>query len=255
MSGGSQQLRIFRRTYRDTGDIHAACDAAGQVRLDDGREVNIISLTEAKLTLERDAKNPPPPEAYEPIPVPKEAAMARPKKTQENVEVIKQMDFDRAVKLYRGDIKPALSEAASQNQSIGEAYKAIKKECHIQPQSAKAAIKASEMEEARRDDHLRGFCGMLNALVGFDLVTFNGGDLVDQAEGRDAGPRMKLVTTGDAEPPLQMGVPSDGTETDLAEAGEADDDFTEATEEELARQEGRGGSNDDAEEEHAEAAE
>lgn len=252
MSGGSRQLRIFRRTYRDTGDIHAACDAAGTVRLDDGREVNIISLEEARIHLANDAKNPPPPEAFEPGST-EETAMGRPRKnkTEDRVEEVRVMDFDRAVKLYRGDIKPAQSEAASQNQTVGEAYKAIKKECHIQPQSAKAAIKASEMEEARRDDHLRGFCGMLNALVGHELVTFNGGDLVDQAEGRDAAPRMKLVTTGDQ---LEMGVPSDGTETDLAEAGEGDDSFTEASEDELAAQDGRPG-NDDAEEEQVEAAE
>lgn len=52
MTGGSQQLRIFRRAIRDGETIEVAADRAG------------IGLAEAKLTAAEDAKNPPPEEAY-----------------------------------------------------------------------------------------------------------------------------------------------------------------------------------------------
>ncbi|MGJ0236964.1 hypothetical protein ACQEPB_00385 [Novosphingobium fluoreni] len=159
---------------------------------------------------------------------------------------IKAMDFAQAKKLYLDDIKPAQSEASSQAQTVGEAFKVIKKGCHIQPQSAKAAFKAFEMEDARRDDHLRGFAGMLNELMGRDVLTFHSNDLVDQAQAASAReparPKPKLVTLPDH--------PKD--DSDLADAGDEPElrkptfgdgsigGFTEATDEELAQQEGRG---------------
>jgi uncharacterized protein (UPF0335 family) len=53
VTGGSQNLRIFRRTIRDGATIDDACKASG------------IEITEARLTISADAKNPPPPEAFE----------------------------------------------------------------------------------------------------------------------------------------------------------------------------------------------
>lgn len=53
MSHGSQQLRRFRIAMRDGASIEDAAELAG------------IGLTEAKLHAADDAKNPPPPEAYE----------------------------------------------------------------------------------------------------------------------------------------------------------------------------------------------
>jgi hypothetical protein len=224
IGAGSQQLRLFRRAIRDGATLDEACAATG----------NIIGREEGKIYLAADAKNPPPEEAYELLYDPdakaaasdeKDVPMATRAKKDDEVEEVKVMDFDRAAKLYRGDIKSAKSEAASQNQTVGEAYKAIKKECHIQPQSAKAAIKAYEMEEARRDDHLRGFCGMLNELAGFTLVTFHGRDLVDQAEGESDRPQMRLV-----------GIDDEGDDPSVNDEA---DDFTEATDEELAAQKPR----------------
>lgn len=147
------------------------------------------------------------------------------RKAPDDTGEIKPKDFARAVKLYRQDIKSAASEAATQNQSIGEAYKVIKKGCHIQPQAAKAAFKLDGMEEAKRDDFLRCFTGLLREL-GIPLEPV---DLVDSMEGRDDRyARPTLVT-------VPAGTPSDGTETDLADAGE----FTEMTEAELATQRDR----------------
>lgn len=149
---------------------------------------------------------------------------------KEDVTEVKTMDFDRAKTLYLNDIKPAKTQASSHGQAVAEAIKVIKKHCHIEPQGAKAAFKAFELEDAHREVHVRSFVGMLNALLGREVLTANFGDLVDQMETEDGykRPPVSLVSV----PPS-----SDGTETDLADAG---DDFTEASAEELAQQEGRG---------------
>lgn len=219
MSFGSQQLRLFRREVRDGASIEAAALAAG------------MSLGEARLHYDADLADPPPPEAFEPITratcaQPKEPDMARTarKPPEDGGGEIKTKDFALAVRLYRQDIKKAASEAASQMQSVGEAYKAIKKTAHIQPQAAKLAFKLDAMEEARRDDFLRCLTGLLKELN----IPLQSNDLVDQAE-RQTKPRPK---------PQLVTIPSDGTEEDLAEVGEeigaesdddgADDDETSA---------------------------
>lgn len=159
------------------------------------------------------------------------ARTARKPKDDDGGEV-KTKDFALAIKLYRHDINPALSKVGEYNQEAATAYKAIKKSCHIQPQAAKLAFKLDGMEEAKRDDFLRCFTGLLTELN----IPLQSNDLVDQMEDKDdAGkapsgpaavvsrPKPKLVT-----------IPSDGTETDLADAA------FEASDEELAKQEGRG---------------
>lgn len=146
------------------------------------------------------------------------------RKAPDDTGKIKPKDFAGAVRLWRNDIKTAASESATQMQTIGEAYKEIKKGCNIQPQAAKLAFKLDGMEEAKREDFLRCFTGLLSELN----IPLQSNDLVDQAEGkadRYARPKPSLVAV-----PL-----SDGTETDLADAAE----FTESSEEELAMQEGR----------------
>lgn len=54
MSGGSLQLRMFRNAIRDGKSLNFAASIAG------------MSLTEAKLTLEADAADPPPPRRLRP---------------------------------------------------------------------------------------------------------------------------------------------------------------------------------------------
>lgn len=155
--------------------------------------------------------------------------MARPKKKDDEVVIVKSMDFDHVKKLYFSDIKPGKSQSASHAQSVSEAMKVIKKTCHVEPQGARAAFKAFEMEDAMRETHIRSLVGTLNALLGTEVLKCNFGDMVDQMQAEDgyARPKPSLVAVPD---------PSDGTETDLADAAE----FTEASEEELAQQEGRG---------------
>lgn len=241
-AGGSQQLRIFRRARRDGASIETAAEVAG------------IGLGEARLTAADDDKNPPPPEAFELLATPfttpaaEEADVARGRKAREpeaTAEEIKHKDFDLAAKLYREDIKPANSGAAERNQEASTAYKAIKKQAHIQPDAARKAFNLMDRtEDAKRDDWFRSFTGLVNKLAGRTMLTFHSNDLVDmsseEAPDRYARPKPVLAT---------MGPPSDGTETDLADAAEAgdpkddsdgDDGSFEASEGELSKQAGRG---------------
>lgn len=117
--------------------------------------------------------------------------MARAAKKDEFEGEIPEKDFAHAVKLYRHDIKPALSKVGEHNQEAATAYKAIKKTCHIQPQAAKLAFKLDGMEEAKRDDFIRCFTGLCKELnIPLDPV-----DLVDMAEGGRTRP--SLVPVGD----------------------------------------------------------
>lgn len=115
------------------------------------------------------------------------------RKEPEDTGEIKKMDFASAVRAYRNDIKPALSNVGDAAQEASTAYKHIKKNCHIQPGAAKLAFKLDDMEEAKRDDFLRGFVGLLNELN----IPLQSADLVDQAEGKAPSParsKPKLVT-------------------------------------------------------------
>lgn len=136
---------------------------------------------------------------------------AVPKEDDNQPVEVKTHDYKLAMKIVKNDIMPANSKSGEYAQEASTAYKAIKKKCHIQPGAVKDAIKIADKEEAKRDDFLRGLANMVNLLTGEKLLTFHGTDLVDQAEGQR--PKPKLVTV--------------------------DDDFEEATEEELAAQRDR----------------
>lgn len=200
MTGGSQQLRIWRRARRDGDTLMTACVKSG------------IPLAEARLWDAEDRENPPPPEAFELLntppsgpPMEKEEDMARPRKAP-RVEEVRAPDYALAVRFYREDIKPAQSKVGEYAQEQSTAFKAIKKQAGIQPQAAKAAFRLDTMESAKRDDWLRSFNGLLK-----ELGIFMPRDMVDQAEGKGAvgeevvpageRPRPKLVTipTGPAD--------------------------------------------------------
>lgn len=222
MSGGSQQLRSFRRAVRSGATVEAASEASG------------IPLAEARLHHADDLKEPPPPECFEPIgPTTKEDPMARTARKPKNDDSgeIKPKDFAQAKRIYLNDVKPAGTAQGEAMKEASDGYRAIKKTCHIQSTSARAAFRLVEMEDAKRDDWLRGFVGLL-AEFNIDVEPV---DLVDKMEGKDKPRKPRLVT-----------VPSD--DSDLANGGGSDpkdgsdgDEFTEATAEELAAQEGRGG--------------
>lgn len=217
MAGGSQQLRQFRRAVRNGASVEAAAEQAG------------ISLGEARLTVAADLKESPPQEAFEPIlPTKEEDPMAtrtaRKPKNDDTGEV-KPKDFAQAKRLYLSEIKPANTRQGDAMKDASDSYKAIKKTCLIQSTAARAVFRLVEMEGAKRDDWIRGFVGLLAEFN----IPLQSNDLVDQAE-KAPRPKPQLVPVGD----------HPGDDSDLA--GE----FDEATEEELAAQEGRGGATADA---------
>lgn len=134
--------------------------------------------------------------------------MARAAKVNDDgAAVINTKDFEQAIRLYRGDIKKANTDAATSNQDASTAYKAIKKQCHIQPDSARKAFTLMDRtEDAKRDDWFRGFVGIVNGMAGREVLTFHDTDMVDAMER----PKPQLVSV-----PI-----SDGSESDLAEAAE-----------------------------------
>lgn len=168
---------------------------------------------------------------------------ARPKEADDDSGMIAEKDFTRAVQIYRQDILPAQSKVGEFAQEQSTAFKAIKKQCGIQPQAARTAFRLADMEDAKRDDWMRCFIGLCHELK----IPLQSNDLVDRAE-EASRPKPVLATFA----------PSDGSETDLTDAADTDpnpigmanpfdtpaeadaDDEFEAPAEELAKQSGRG---------------
>jgi hypothetical protein len=133
--------------------------------------------------------------------------MAKAKMKDDDAGVVHEKDFEQAIRLYKGDIKKANTDAATSNGDASAAYKEIKKICHIQPDAARKGFRLMDrVEEAKRDDWFRGFVGIVNGMAGRQVLTFHDTDMVDSMER----PKPQLVSV-----PV-----SDGTETDLSEAAE-----------------------------------
>lgn len=136
--------------------------------------------------------------------------MARAAKKAVSNEV-PEKDFAGAVRAFRNDIKPAISKVGEFSQEVSTAYKHIKKNCHIQSGAAKLAFKLADMEDAKRDDFLRGFNGLCKEL---NIVMPR--DMVDAAQGKPVEP---IIPEADRPKPalVAVGKPDD---SDLAEAAE-----------------------------------
>jgi hypothetical protein len=108
-------------------------------------------------------------------------------------------DFALAVRLFRNDIKPAQAKVGEYAQEQSTAYKAIKKNAHVDPAAARLAFRLDGMEENKRDDFLRSLRGLLH-----ELKIFMPLDMLDMAAGAKPGespiptgarkPKMTLVT-------------------------------------------------------------
>ncbi len=106
----------------------------------------------------------------------------------QNGGAIEQPDFEKAARLLKHDVKPAEEKVGEHAQVMSTAYKAIKKDCHVNPAAAKLAYKLSRQSEEKTDDYLRSLRGMLEALnVGITR------DLVDEAEGAESAPIIPTV--------------------------------------------------------------
>lgn len=177
MSGGSLQLRMFRNAIRDGKSLNFAASIAG------------MSLTEAKLTMEADAANPPPEEAYELIGTArKEDDMARTaKKKDDEVELIKTPDFKRAIKVITNDVEPQDERNAKARGEMSAAWKIVEDECHVNKAAAKDFRKIRNMSDELRDDYLRSLYGLISE----DGIGISS-DLVDAMGDNDA-PSMPVT--------------------------------------------------------------
>lgn len=168
---GSRQLRTFRAAIRDGAPVEQAALDAG------------MSLIEANLTLEADAADPPPPEAYEPIGAPrKDDGMARTAKPKDDeVKEIKTPDFAKAIRIISKDIDPADEKNAKARGDLSASWKAIEDDCYCNKAAAKTFRRIRNMSDEVRDDYLRTLYGLMKA----DNLGISS-DLVDQMEDGDA---------------------------------------------------------------------
>lgn len=184
MTGGSQQLRTFRRAVRDGATIQAAAELAG------------MSIGEARIHAAQDIKNPPPAEAYELLgQTKKEPAMAGRRKAREPEQTsseVAQPDIAKMKQIFIRDLKPAGEQSAKIRGDQSAAWKAVENDCHCNKQAAKALLKLMGESEELRDDYLRTFLMGLKAL---DLVPSD--DLVDLMEGDgESGGLMAGIVAG-----------------------------------------------------------
>ena len=234
MSHGSQQLRIFRRAIREGATLEEACEATGP---------GGINLDEGRIHLARDQRNPPPPEAYDLIEAPaaKEPAMAAAAKQNEpdNGGEYKRPDAAKAFDVYDKQIKPKLTKIDTARGECSQPWQDIKEHAHFPRQVMNFIIALENIDDdAKRDHFLLALSSGLQ-----ERQLFLPRDLVTMANGEDGGnvipmgerQRPQLATLA-GDPNLPMGVPSDGSETDLADAAGEDEPFEEASEEELAGQ-------------------
>lgn len=124
--------------------------------------------------------------------------MARNAKKKDDVEVIAKPDFERAVRIYKQDIRPAQAKVGEYAQEQSTAYKEIKKACNIVPGAAKLAFKLNEMEDVKRDDFLRSLYGLMQELgigISQDLVDQMGDGDAPEMPVMAAKPVAELVTT------------------------------------------------------------
>jgi len=181
--------------------------------------------------------------------------VARAKKKDDSVQEVKAMDFEAGKRVYFEDVKPGRSQASEHMQAVSTAMKHVKKHLGMVPGGYQVALKLYEMEEGKREAFIRSVVGQLNELLGHVVLSHHYTDLVDLAQQpKDDGyARPNLSVVPDA--PL-----GDGEEVDLMEAANAvieaidgplpsgdpkdgsdgDDGAFEATDAELAQQEGRG---------------
>lgn len=148
----------------------------------------------------------------------------------------KRPDAAKAFEIYDKQIKPKLTKIDTARGECSQPWQDIKEHAHFPRPVMNFIIAMENIEDDAKRDHF-----LLALSAGLEVrKLFLPRDLVTMANGEDGG---SVIPFGERQrPQLATLQPSDGTEEDLADAGfDDDDDFTEATPEELAAQEGRGG--------------
>lgn len=165
--------------------------------------------------------------------------MARPKKkTEDEIEATgdvtgeyKRPNAARAVEIFDEHISPKLTHIATIKGDLAEPWQMLKKEANM-PRKEFNYVQTlvDEDDDAKREHRLRA---LRELLIHYGLTI--PADLVDQAQGHNS---ENVVQFGERRAPGLATLDEDEDED------EGDDDF-EASEEELAQQEGRRGSEAD----------
>lgn len=168
---------------------------------------------------------------------------------QDNGGVYNRPNAEVALKILDTEIKPRKAFIQEKTGDLSDPYKRVKDECHFPRSILDLIAKFDGMEDAKRDHNLLALHLALE-LRGYRRPL----DLVSMAEGAQGNePIVKAGATG-GRPKLATVPDHTGGDDDLAEAGGAeptdldlgaskDGDKAnpfEATDEELAKQEGRG---------------
>lgn len=145
----------------------------------------------------------------------------------------KRPDAARALKIFNDEIAPKHAHMATIKGDLSDPYKRIKDECHFPRKVLDFLMQLEDMEEAKRDHWLLAFrlgCTELQMFVPRDLVTM--------AQGEDGD---EVVPVGERqEDDLLVDEEEDEEEEEELPLAAADKTFTEASDEEISRQAGRG---------------
>ncbi len=223
---GSQQWRLMRRALRVGATIEQAAEAGD------------MSVFEARALAKIDADRAPlPPEAFQllkPVALAtqpeKETVMAK-NEDPESGEgggiygEYHRPDAQAAIQRYKDAIAPKKTHISTLTGDLSEHYKFIKDDCHFPRKVLDFLMQLDDMEGAKRDHFLLAFNMGLK-----ELNLFLPSDLVTMAQGEDGGNVIPMGQRQDATEDLSA---------DL-EGASSTDIFEEASEEELAKQEGRG---------------
>lgn len=96
-------------------------------------------------------------------------------------------DFNMAADIIRKDIMGDRENLSKTQGDLSASWKRVQDAAHVNKGAAKDALKILGKSPETRADHLRSFAGMLMAFKIPGLaITYNPGDLVDQAQGNDA---------------------------------------------------------------------
>lgn len=226
MTTGSIQLLRYRSARRNGRSLMMAAVEAGigieEARLTDADEAKAALAEGREMWAIGEPVASPAPETTQPIPAPepapqpKDEDMARGKKNEGTINgEVPKPDFALAAKIFREDIRPAMSGVGEHAQEMSTAYKAIKKQAHIQPQAARLAFRLVDMEEAKRDDFLRSFNGLLR-----EMKIFMPADLVDAAEGKGTIGENVVPIGESPKPKLATIPPAVAGDVDLADGAD-----------------------------------
>lgn len=230
-SHGSQQWRMLR------------CNLRAGMPIEEAAPLSNMSLTEARMLAEIDRKNAPLPEAafallHDPdapraaSPTePKEASMA--KDDEEEGGEYKRPDAALAFKIYDQQIKPKEAHLATIKGDMSEPYQQIKDNAHF-PRKVLNFIIALENEEDAKRDHL--LLALSEGMKHRKLYLPR--DLVTMANGDDGGNVIPFGDRDDDELLVDQDDDEDSDEESPPLA--AKEEFTEASEQEVAKQSGRG---------------